>query len=63
MQVAGDQPGHDANHNEHTTTVNGKIVNTGTETVSADGKIYTEERKGTNGQGKPFHNVGVWERQ
>jgi len=53
----------DANRNEHTTTVNGNVVNTGTETLSADGKIYTEERKGTNAQGKPFHNVGVWERQ
>jgi len=53
----------DANHNEHTTTVNGKVVNTGTETVSEGGKVYTEERKGTNNQGKPFHNIGVWERQ
>ena len=52
-----------ANHNEHTTAINGKVVNTGTETVSPDGKVYTEERKGTNAQGKPFHNVGVWERQ
>jgi hypothetical protein len=53
----------DAHNNEHTTTVDGKVVNTGTEKISADGKIYTEERKGTNAQGKPFDNIGVWDRQ
>jgi len=53
----------DAHHNEHTTTVDGKVVTLGTETISDDGKIYTEERKGTNAQGKQYDNVYIWERQ
>lgn len=53
----------DARHNEHTTTLDGKVVNTGTEEISADGKTYTEERKGTNAQGKQFDDVFIWERQ
>ncbi len=53
----------DAHNNEHTTTVDGKVVNTGTEKISDDGRVYTEERKGTNAQGKQFDNVYIWERQ
>ena len=53
----------DAHNNEHTTTVDGKVVNTGTEKISADGKTYVEERKGTNARGIAFDNITVWERQ
>ena len=53
----------DAHNNEHTTTVDGKVVNTGTEKISADGKTYVEERKGTNPRGIAFDNITVWERQ
>lgn len=53
----------DAHNNTHTTIVNGKVVQDGTETISADGKVYTEERKGTNPRGQQIDNVYIWERQ
>ena len=33
------------------------------ETFSADGKTYTVEVTGMNQQGKPVHNVEIWEKQ
>jgi hypothetical protein len=33
------------------------------ETFSPDGKTYTVEVTGTNAQGKPIHNVEIWEKQ
>lgn len=53
----------DAHNNTHTTIVNGNVVQNGTEIISADGKTYTEERKGTNPRGQQIDNVFIWERQ
>ena len=41
----------------------GKVVGTGTGTVSKDGKTLTYRAKGTNAQGQPFSNVEVQEKQ
>jgi hypothetical protein len=41
----------------------GKVVATGTQTVSKDGKTLTYRGEGTNAQGKPFSNVQVFEKQ
>ena len=41
----------------------GKVTVTLTQTVSKDGKTMTHREKGTNAQGQPFSNVGVYEKQ
>ncbi len=41
----------------------GKVVGTGTRTISADGKVLTLVTKGTNAKGTPSHNVGVYDKQ
>ncbi len=41
----------------------GKLANTGTNTVSKDGKTLTWSFKGTNAQGQPVSGVQVFERQ
>jgi hypothetical protein len=41
----------------------GKVTSTATLTVSKDGKTMTYREKGTNAQGQPFNNVGVYEKQ
>jgi len=40
----------------------GKVVATNTRTLSADGKTLTIETKGTTPDGKPRHDVAVFER-
>jgi hypothetical protein len=46
-----------------TNKVGGKVVNTGTNTVSKDGKTLTWSYKGTNPQGQPTSGVQVFEKQ
>jgi hypothetical protein len=41
----------------------GKVVNTGTNVVSKDGKTMTFTSKGTNAQGQPTSGVSVFEKQ
>jgi hypothetical protein len=41
----------------------GKVVNTGTNVVSKDGKTMTFTSKGTNAQGQPTSGVAVFEKQ
>ncbi len=41
----------------------GKVTTTNTRVVSADGKTLTITVKGSNPQGKPVHNVQVFEKQ
>jgi len=41
----------------------GKVTSTSTSTVSKDGKTMTFREKGTNAQGQPFSDVGVYEKQ
>jgi hypothetical protein len=43
--------------------IGGKVVATGTQTVSKDGKTLTYRGQGTDAQGKPFNNVQVFEKQ
>jgi len=53
----------DANTVETVSKKGGKVTTTQTSTVSADGKTRTVTTKGTNAEGKPVHNVAVYERQ
>lgn len=48
---------------EATLKKSGKVVTTNTRVVSADGKTLTITAKGTNAEGKPVHNVQVFEKQ
>jgi len=48
---------------EATNKNNGKVVNTGTNTVSKDGKTLTWSFKGTNPQGQAITAVQVFEKQ
>jgi hypothetical protein len=41
----------------------GKVTTTNTRVVSADGKTLTITAKGSDAQGKPVHNVQVFEKQ
>lgn len=41
----------------------GKVINTGTNVVSKDGKTMTFTSKGTNAQGQPTSGVAVFEKQ
>lgn len=41
----------------------GKVVTTGTITVSRDGKTRTVMTNGTDAKGKRFHNVAVYDKQ
>lgn len=43
--------------------VNGKVTNTLTATLAADGKSFTTETVGTNAEGKPIHNQALFEKQ
>ena len=43
--------------------VNGKAINDCTRIVSKDRKTLTLTCTGTNAQGQPFKNVGVYDRQ
>jgi hypothetical protein len=52
----------DANTSERVDSKGGKTVQTYTRTVSKDGKTMTVTIKGTNAQGKPVHNVAVFEK-
>jgi hypothetical protein len=53
----------DANTTERTDTKNGKVVQTYTRVVSADGKTMTVTIKGMNAQGQAVNNVVVFERR
>jgi hypothetical protein len=48
---------------ERTDKKAGKVVQTITRVVSADGKTMTITTKGTNAQGQAVHNVGVYDKQ
>ena len=48
---------------ERTDKKGGKVVQTITRVVSADGKSMTITTKGTNAQGQAVNNVGVYEKQ
>jgi hypothetical protein len=41
----------------------GKVVITGTRTISRDGKVMTITSKGTNGKGQTINNVEVFEKR
>jgi hypothetical protein len=41
----------------------GKVVGSGTRTVSADGKVLTISSKGTDAKGTPFESVAVHDKQ
>jgi hypothetical protein len=41
----------------------GRLTGTTRVAVSADGKTMTMTRSGTNAQGQPESNIGVWEKQ
>jgi hypothetical protein len=41
----------------------GKVVITGTRTISADGKVMTITTKGTNSKGQPINNVWVFDKR
>ncbi len=48
---------------ESTFTKAGKVMAVNTRVLSADGKTLTITSKGTTGDGKPRHDVAVYERQ
>jgi hypothetical protein len=48
---------------EATMKKGGKVTTINTRVVSADGKTLTITAKGTDAQGKPVHNVQVFEKQ
>jgi len=41
----------------------GKVISNARVVVSRDGKAVTTSHKGTNAEGKPFHNQVTWEKQ
>jgi hypothetical protein len=53
----------DSHTTERVDSRGGKTVQTFTRVVSKDGKTMTVTIKGTNAQGKPVHNVVVFERK
>lgn len=53
----------DANTVEFTRKKAGKVVQTGTNVVSKDGKTRTVTTKGTNAQGQQISSVAVYEKQ
>jgi hypothetical protein len=53
----------DAGTIERTDKKGDKVVTTGTQVISPDGKTMTVTAKGTNAQGQPVENVIVWEKQ
>ena len=53
----------DARTSERTDKKAGKVVQTFTRVVSADGKTMTVTIKGTNAEGQPMNNVVVFEKQ
>src|SRR5262245_35804302 len=53
----------DARTTERTNKKDGKVTTVITSVVSQDGKTMTNTSKGTNAQGQPVNNVGVWEKQ
>jgi hypothetical protein len=53
----------DANTTEQTRKKEGKVVQTATRKVSADGKTMTVTSVGKTADGKDLHNVAVYERQ
>lgn len=53
----------DARTSERTDKKAGKVVQTLTRVVSADGKTMTVTIKGTNAQSQPMNNVVVFEKQ
>ena len=48
---------------ESTLKKGGKVVSTGKNTVSKDGKVMTYSPKGTDAKGKPVSSVQVWDKQ
>lgn len=52
----------DANTVEFTRKKAGKVVQTGTNVVSKDGKTRTVTTKGTNAQGQQINNVAIYEK-
>ena len=53
----------DANTFESTLKKAGKVVSTGTNTVSKDGKTMTYSNKGTISRGEPTSGVAIFEKQ
>jgi len=53
----------DARTTERTDKKDGKTVQTLTRVVSQDGKTMTVTSKGTNLEGKPINNIGVFDKQ
>jgi hypothetical protein len=53
----------DANHLDSTAKKGGKMLYTSKVVVSDGGKVMTISSKGTNGSGKAFNNVLVYDRQ
>jgi hypothetical protein len=52
-----------ANTSEVTRKKAGKVVQTGTNTISKDGKVMTIRTKGVNASGQPIDNVAVYDKQ
>jgi hypothetical protein len=53
----------DANTTEFTQKKAGKVVMSGTRSISKDGKVMTITTKGTNAKGQPVNDVEVFERR
>ena len=53
----------DARTFEYVVKVNGKPVSNNLVVVAQDGKTRTITQTGTDGQGRPFKNVQLWEKQ
>ncbi len=53
----------DAFTTEFTQKRNGEVVNTGTRTISQDGKVMTITTKGTNARGQTINDVEVFEKR
>ena len=53
----------DANTTKFTQKKSGKVVITGTRTISKDGKTMTITTKGTNAKGQTINNVEVFEKR
>jgi hypothetical protein len=53
----------DANHIDSTSKKDGKVLYTSRVVVSKDGKVMTITSMGTDGNGKHFNNVAVYDKQ
>jgi hypothetical protein len=53
----------DANTTTYTQKKAGKVVQTGRQVVSKDGKVMTTTSKGTDAQGKPTSSTAVYDKQ